>query len=364
MKVVIPRETLQTGLGTVQSLVGAKSALPILSNILLRAEGDELTLIATDLEVGIECTVPCTVEEAGTITVPARRLADVVSTFATGDITLDVQDGHLVELTNGLAQFHLLGQPADEFPKSPTFSDDKKITIDQPVLKDVLKKTSFAISTDMNRLALTGMLLDISENSIRFIATDGRRLSYAQLEGIDSPITGSYIVPRKTIVELERLIGEDAPIEIFPAETQVAFRFGKVLLISRVIDGHFPNYKQVIPDGYEASASMSTGAFQQATRRAAVMTSEKNNVIRLTVAPKNMVVATTTPDVGDVHDEVDVTYDGKSVEIGFNPHFLLDILKVTDTDEVSFSFKDALSPGLIRMIGRDDFLYVIMPIKL
>ncbi len=364
MKLVIARETLQTAISTVQSLVGAKSALPILSNILLRAEDGQLTMIATDLEVGIECTVPCTVEESGSTTVPARRLADIVGTLGAGDITLTVQDDHRMELTSGVAEFHLLGQPADEFPPSPSFSEEHVVEIEQLVLRNLLKRTSFAISSDMNRLALTGMLFDFHENEIRFVATDGRRLSFAKLDTAVKGVEEKYIVPRKTVAELERLVGGDGVIRIYPGETQIAFRFANVLLISRIIDGPFPNYEQVIPRGLEFAATLSTADFHQATRRAAVMTSDKNNLIRLKVGSKALVVTTHTPDVGDVHDEVELQYEGKEVEIGFNPHFLLDILKVTDSNEVTFSFKDALSPGVIKMVGTEDFLYVIMPIKL
>lgn len=364
MKVVIARETLQSGITTVQSLVGVKSTLPILSNLLLRAVDGQLTIIATDLEVGIECTVPCTVETAGATTVPARRLADIVSTLGAGDITLHVQDGHRMELTSGAVEFHLLGQSADEFPKSPTFSEDTSIELAGALLKTLLKKTSFAISGDMNRPALTGMLFDIHENEIRFVATDGRRLSFAKTEVPTKNALGKYIVPRKTVNELERLIAGDEPVHMFPGESQVAFRFANVLLISRVIDGPFPNYEQVIPKAQDTFATLVTSDFHQAARRAAVMTSDKNNLIRLEIGSKAMVVTTNTPDVGDVHDEVVVDYKGKDVQIGFNPHFLLDILKVTDSDEVTFSFKDALSPGLIKMVGNDDYLFVIMPIKL
>lgn len=364
MKVVITRETLQSGISAVQNLVATKSALPILSNMLLRAKDGQLTLIATDLEVGVECTVPCTVEEPGETTGPARRIADVVSTFPAGDITVEVIEGHTIEFTSGVAKFHVVGQPADEFPKSPAFDDSKKITLDPKQFKDLLHKTSFAISSDMNRLALTGLLFDLQGHETRFIATDGRRLSFAKLETPDSDITGSYIVPRKAVSELERLIGTDEPVNIYPGENQIAFKFGNILLVARLIDSPFPNYEQVIPKNQDCTATLRSADFHQATRRAAVMTNEKNNLIRLKVGEKGMVVTTNTPDVGDVHDEVGVQYDGKEMEIGFNPHFLLDILKVVDTEEVKLQFKDPLSPGVLKLVGNEDLLYVIMPIKL
>lgn len=364
MKLVIARETLQSGISAVQNLVATKSALPILSNVLLRAADGQLTLVSTDLDARIECTVPCTVKQPGETTAPARRIADIVATFPGGDITLDTKDGNVIELSSGHAQFHVLGQPAEEFPKPATFSEDKKLSLDQNVLKDLLHKTSFAISTDMNRLALTGMLFDLHADESRFVATDGRRLSFAKLATTESTVTGSFIVPRKAIAELERLMGDEEPIEILPGENRIAFRFANILLIAQLIDSPFPNYEQVIPKNQEHTATLNTAEFHQAARRAAVMTNDKNNLIRLKVRPKTMVVSTTTPDVGDVQDEVGVEYEGGEMEIGFNPHFLLDILKIVDTDQVAFNFKDPLSPGVLRLVGNDDFLYVIMPIKL
>jgi DNA polymerase-3 subunit beta len=366
MKLAIPRNELRDALANVQNVVSARSTLPMLQYVLLDAKKRSLKFVATDLEVGIECVVDCDeVQDEGTITLPCKKLHDIVSNLPSGVINMAVSTNNVATLSSGVVRYKLMGMPSDEFPKSPEVKRDKKFTMPQADLKEMIKKVSFSISTDPNRVNITGLLLAIVGKQLRLVSTDGRRLSLATRTLEEAPAGDvSYIVPRKTVVELERLLGTGEDVAVFLSDNQIAFEFANVLVISNLIDGAFPNYEQVIPRNYDKTVVADIGPFMTATQRAQVMTTDRYNLVKYEISKGKMVVSTNCPEVGELRDEVEVEYDGDPLEVGFNPQFVVDVLKVVSEEKVRVQLKDAQSSGLILPQDNDDYAYVVMPVRL
>ena len=338
----------------------------MLQYVLLSAEGKSLKLVATDLEVGIECVVECEeVGEEGMVTVPCKKLHEVVNNLPVGSVSVSVGDGNVVALNCGVVRYKLMGMSPDEFPKSPEVNREKSFKMPQADLKEMIRKVSFSISTDPNRVNITGLLLALVDNQLKLVTTDGRRLSMGTRTLEDAPDgDSSYIIPRKTVMELERLLGTDGEVVVFLSENQIVFEFGDILIISNLIDGVFPNYEQVIPKNYERELVADIAPFTVATQRAGVMTTDRYNLVKYEISDGKMVVTTNCPEVGELRDELDVEYEGETLEVGFNPQFILDALKVIDEDKVRMQLKDPQSSGVLFPNENDDYLYVVMPVRL
>ncbi|RJP69590.1 MAG: DNA polymerase III subunit beta [Candidatus Abyssobacteria bacterium SURF_17] len=366
MKLAIGRDELRDAIGKVQNVVSARSTLPMLQYVLLEAKKNSLKLVATDLEVGIECVVECeSLGQEGIMTLPCKKLHEVVANLPPGSVSVSVSDGTTVALSSGVVSYKLMGMPPDEFPKSPEVSRERAFKMPQADLKDMLKRVSFSISVDPNRVNITGLLFALVDKQLRLVTTDGRRLSFAlyPLESA-SGFEVSHIIPRKTIVELERLLGEEGDVTLYFSENQVAFEFENLLVISNLIDGVFPNYEQVIPRGHDKKVVVDKEPFAVATRRAQVMTTDRYNLVKYEITKGKMVVTTNCPEVGELKDEVEMEYDGAAVEMGFNPQFVLDVLKVIQEEKVRIELKDSQSSGLFKPMGSDNYLYVVMPVRL
>jgi len=249
MKLAILRNEFRDAIANVQNIVSTRSTLPMLQYVLLSAKGNLLKLTATDLEVGIECVVDCEeVSGEGIVTLPCKKLHEVVNNLPDGTVSVSVGDGNVVALNSGVVRYKLMGMSPEEFPKFPEVNRENTFAMPRVVLKEMIRKVSFSISMDPNRINITGLLLALVGNQLRLVATDGRRLSLGSCELENAPgEDSSYIIPRKTVMELERLLGSDGEVNIFLSENQMAFEFGNILVISNLIDGVFPNYEQVIP---------------------------------------------------------------------------------------------------------------------
>ncbi len=258
-----------------------------------------------------------------------------------------------------------MGMSTDEFTKSPEVNREKSFKMPQADLKEMMRKVSFSISTDPNRVNITGLLLVLVDKKLKLVTTDGRRLSMGTRALEDAPGgDSSYIIPRKTVMELERLLGTDGEVVVFLSENQIVFEFGDILIISNLIDGVFPNYEQVIPKNYERELVADIAPFTVATQRAGVMTTDRYNLVKYEISNGKMVVTTNCPEVGELRDELDVEYTGETLEVGFNPQFILDALKVIDEDKVRMQLKDPQSSGVLFPNENDDYLYVVMPVRL
>lgn len=368
MKIKIPRQDLLDTVNRVKTVVSAKSALPILSHILMETRDSAVRLSATDLKVSIECTADCTVERSGSLTVSSQRLAMILAELPNADITLELMDNSIIALSCGRIQTKLFSMAPEEFPPIRTFENIEPLILPQLMLKKMFSKTSFAICTDQARYNLTGLLFEISNGRLTVVATDGRRMSLCmETEGVPKGINIKVIIPGKMVMELERLLEGEGDVQVFMDETQTAFAFGSARLVTALIEGNFPNYDVVVPKKHDKEAVLNTGAFTEAIRRTRTMTNEKFNSVRFILSNGLLVLKVVTPEVGEYEEEVSVEYEGDKVEIAFNPDFLLDILRHIDSEMFCLVLKDTTSPGIVKPYTEapvDSYVNVIMPIRL
>lgn len=367
MKIRIPRQDLFDAVNKVKTVVSPKSALPILSHILMEAEDSSLKLTATDLKVSIECTIDCTVIEPGALTVSSQRLSAFLSELPDGEISIDLAGNNVINVECGRIKTKLFSMSADEFPPVRTF-EVEPFTINQGILKKMFQKTSFAICSDQARYNLTGLLCELSDGKFTAVATDGRRMSlYSEKEGIPKGVNLKVIIPGKMISELERLLGDSGEVSVYLDEAQAAFEFDSVRLVTALIEGNFPNYDMVIPKKHDKEAIIPTSKFMEAMRRTRTMTNEKFNSVRITIDGNQLKLNVVTPEVGEYEEELEVKFEGGTIDIAFNPDFVLEVLRRIDSEKLAMVLKDASSPGLFKPYeekSSHQYLNVIMPIRI
>lgn len=362
MKILILKERLLAGLQTVQNVVSNRTTLPVLSNVLLRAQGESLTLSTTDLDTGIRATVEARVERPGAITLPARRLFSIVRELGGQEISLEL-DKLSVTIRAGAAVFRIMGLPEEDFPPLGKPDAAHEFTLDQKTLKDMLRQTSYAMSAEESRYVLNGVLMSFRAGKLTIVATDGRRLALVEHEmEIPRPSEVDAILPSKAVHELLRLLGEEGQVHIAVSDNQCAFTAGGTYLVSKRIEGNYPNYRQVIPSESAERITLERELFLTTVKRISLLSSDKSNSVKLNLSKGNLDITSATPEVGDARESMPVNYKGKDFAIAFNPEYLMDPLKNLESDEVHLDFTDELSPGVIRYADRP-FLYVIMPMR-
>ena len=319
-------------------------------------------MTATDLDIGISCVIPVNVQEPGAITIPAKRFNDIIRELPGDQVSITTKKNNLVTIETESCQFKIMGLAREEFPRLPEFKDKEVIVMGQDVLKEVLTLTSFAASFDETRYILNGILFRINKNILTLVATDGKRLAVIDRkisQGIDKDI--SLIVPIKTIHELSRNLIEDGEISIVLGANQVLFEMGEIVVISRLIEGEFPDYKQVVPAASENKIKADRTQFLLAVKRAALLSTPDYQAVKFEVFKNKLVVSKSTPDIGESHEEVVIEYSGKEMVIGFNPNYLIDVLKNLALDTVELELTDGEKPGVIRSNG---YVYVVLPMRL
>src|SRR5437764_1914007 len=368
MNLTISKEQIMAGLQAVQNIVSTRTTLPILSNVLLRAEGERLELTATDLDVTITCSVEAKVKKPGSSTVPVKKLFGIVRELANSEIDLEVDDKNVCSIRSGASFYKINGLSADEFPPMPKFKEDKKVTLSQETVKGMMKKTSFAISTDESRYVLNGIFISLKEHKMTMVATDGRRLALVDEEvDVSEGSQGEFIVPAKAVNELNRLLQEKGEVEIRYTENQASFTLkdekgSSVLIVTKLIEGNYPNYRQVIPAETKERISLVREEFLHALRRAEIMTSEKSNSVKMSFGKNKLEITANSPEVGEAKESLAVNYKSKEMAIAFNPKYMIDPLNALPNDEVFIELIDELSPGVLKING--PFLYVVMPMRL
>ncbi len=363
MKFSVSKDKLLEGLFTVQNVVSTRTTLPILSNVLLQASDGEVRLTTTDLDVGVRGSVEAVVERTGATTLPARRLFSIVRELPAAEIYFDVDGRNFAAIRSGASFFKILGLPEEEFPPLARFDEARVYAIPQKDLKDGLKKSSYAISTDETRYVLNGILFSFKENKLTLVATDGRRLALVDLE-LEFPKSQEVdiIVPTKAVVELQRLLREEGEVKVSIGENQIAFELNRTLLISKLIEGNYPNYRQVIPNEAKERITLERETFLTAVRRVSLLASEKSNSVKLIFTKGNIDIVANTPDVGEAKESLPVMYKGRDFSIAFNPEFLMAPLRNLSNDEIYLDLIDEMSPGVVKIPG--PFLYVLMPMRL
>ena len=368
MEFTVKRNALLGELTLVQGVIEKKSTIPILSNILLEAAGNHVDITATDLDVSICCGCAGSVTREGTMTISARRLFDIVRLLPEdADISFALLENDWVELKSGNSLYKIVGLPKENFPSIPEGSGPF-VTIPGNVLRAMIQRTMFAITQEESRYSLNGALLVLTPQEIRMVATDGHRLALVvkvmDIPGVDSEIRA--LIPRKTLVEIQKLIGDqDLMVEFGRDENHLFFTVGAKKLVSRILAGQFPNYEMVIPRDNDKTLIASTRALSDGIRRAAVMSDEKLRAIRLSIRPGLLELTASSAEAGEAREVVPVEFDGAGVEIGYNPTYLLDFLGACGADSVSLSVRDAETQGMLRPGGTADldYRYIVMPMK-
>ncbi len=369
MKFSANKDTLQHGVQVVHRAVSTKNPLPVLSGILLKTENNRLSLTATDLELGIECSVPVNVEKEGGVILPARYLSEIVRRLPDVRINIEVNSENNTLIKYGESEFNLLGMPADEFPILPAIDSESVLVIKQELFKNMIKQVVLATSADDNRPIFTGILMEIeSDSNIRMVATDTHRLAYrsAKLEnGERKKFEKAVIIPGKTLNELSRILtGEGEDLQIAFGENQVVFEIPGVKFISRLIEGQFPNYKQVIPQGCKTKIRIRTRELLDSTERASLLAKEGTNIVKMNVSEEKLTITSNSPEIGKIEEHIHIKMEGEATQIAFNSKYIIDVLKVIDSEEVFLELTGSLSPGIIKPTESENYLYLILPIRI
>ncbi len=362
MKLAVTKEALLEGLQRIQNVVSSRATLPVLSNALLEATESGLRLTTTDLEVGIRCSIEAKVEKPGSTTLPARRLAAIVRELPSSEVVIEVDAKNVASIRCGASFFKIYGLPQEEFPTFPTFGEPKTFTLKQSELKDGLRKTAYAISSDETRYVLNGILFSLVDNKLTLVATDGRRLALFDSD-IEFPKSHErdFILPTKAVTELQRLLGEEGEVTISTSDNLASFELNGALLASKLVEGNYPNYRQVIPAEAKERITLEREAFLICVRRVSLLSSDKTSSVRLNFTKNNLDITANTPEVGEAKESLAINYRGKDISIAFNPEFLMDPLRNLPNDEVFLELIDEMSPGVIKI--QSPFLYVIMPMR-
>jgi DNA polymerase-3 subunit beta len=363
MKLSLNRDALLEALTRVQSVVSSKSTIPVLSNVLLQAGDTGLRLTTTDMELTVNTDVVAEVVKRGESTLPAKRLHSVVRELPSQVVDIEVDGKNNASLRCGTSFFKILGLPAEDFPDIPQPDGQQTFSIEKKVLKHMLRCVQYATSVDETRYVLNGILFSFRDRKLTTVATDGRRLALAEHE-VDFPAGNELdmIVPAKTVNELLRNIGDEGTVRITAAGNQVIFETEGMRILSKLIEGVFPNYRQVIPGQCEERIVLERENLLHAVRRVALVTNEQSNSIKLSFGDNNVEVLSSTPEIGEANEKLPIKYSGPPMTIAYNPEFLMAPLRVLDSDEVYLELTDALSPGVLK--SDVSFLYVIMPMRL
>jgi DNA polymerase-3 subunit beta len=365
MKLSAAREALLKPLQAVIGVVERRQTMPILANVLLVAKNNEVSITATDLEVELVASVEVDVETGGEVTVPGRKLLDICRALPeNAEVSISLS-GEKLSIRSGRSKFSLTTLPAAEFPTVEDINAGQSIELDQGTLARLLEKTHFSMAQQDVRYYLNGLLLETGKNVLRAVATDGHRLALCQLTLDDSKLPEQQvIVPRKGVLELQRLLGEEGNLVVELGSNHVRIQLEGIRFTSKLIDGRFPEYERVIPQDTDNLLTADRALLRGALQRTAILSNEKYRGIRLVIRDSGVVLQAHNPEQEEAEEELEVAYKGDDIEIGFNVNYLLDALAVIETDEVTLSVVDGNSSCLLREPGNDDCKYVVMPMRL
>ncbi|EHQ87241.1 DNA polymerase III subunit beta [Desulfosporosinus youngiae] len=365
MKIFCSKDALLSGVNAVQRAVSNKNPLPVLQGILIQAENQSLQFAATDLEIGIRCDVPAQVTEEGTMIVPAKLFTEVVRKLPDTTISLEERD-QAITICYHQSKIVLNGYDPEEFPLLPDLIEPLSFSLPTMIFKNMIRQTIFSCAAEENRPVFNGILLQIENSTIRLVATDTHRLAYIISEITNSEETKfSGIIPSKTLSEIYRLLrDEDEDLMISYSNNQVVFQFGSIYLVSRLIEGQFPNYKQVIPQTCETKVYLAVREFLDAVERASLLSRDKSsaNIVRINVENNELRIDQTT-ELGKISEQISVEMEGKDVRIAFNAKFLIDALKVIDSERILFELSGPFSPGVMRPSDNPNYIYLVLPVR-
>ncbi len=364
MEVVLDHDAFLKGLQLVQNIVEPRQTLPILANVLLEADAEAIRLTATDLEVGARVSVPARVAARGAITVPARKLAEIVKELPAAAVALKVGDNASVSLRCGGVTYKLVGLPPDDFPPVVPAAPESWVTLEAKTLREMLSQTGFAVSHDETRYALNGVLFVLQGKDVQLVATDGHRLALAK-RSLGRGVGGATgIVPRKAILEIMRVLGAGEDVQIALTQNQFVLQMPNFVMTARLIEGQFPNYEAVIPKGHPKKLVFARGTLTAALRRVSVMAEERNKPVKFTLTPAALRLSASSQEAGEAEEVLDVDYAGDELVIGFNSRYVLDAIAAIEKEHVVFELKDPQSAGVIKCVEDEGYCCVIMPMRI
>lgn len=368
MNFSIERSPLLEALQKVQTVVEKKNTIQILGNILCTVTGSELSLYATDLEVGIKVILPVETKQEGKITLSAKHFLDIVKELPEKKLSVVLKDNNWIELICGKSKFNIVSLPADQYPNLPSFEDKVYHECKVEALTDMIDRTHFAASTDATRYHINGVYLECFENSLmRMTATDGHRLSFVDQEVfLTAPEQKrNIIIPKKGLTEFRKMLAEgDATIGFAFERGHIFAKLNDSYLFIRLIEGEYPDYRPVIPKNVDRLVKLDRSDFNSALKRVSLLANEKSRAIKLSFQKDLLLISSSNPEMGEAREEIDVEYSGEPLEIGFNSKYLLECLAVMKSDKLEFHFKDRLSPGILREAAQQNHTYVIMPMRI
>jgi DNA polymerase-3 subunit beta len=367
MKLKVKREEIQDSLQSIQGIVDKKSTMPILSHFLLKAN-ETASLMATDLDIALKGPVKADILEKGSLCIPARKLFEIAREVE-GDILLESQDNNWIKATSGKSTFKLMGLPEEDFPALPEVSKSEEMTIKAEILKDMIDKTVYATGESDTRYTLNGLLFHLIPQKknieLKIVGTDGHRLSViaVKIEGKLSE-EKKLILPKKAAMELKKLIeGRTGSITLYIAKNHIFFSIDDVILTSRLIEGTYPNYEQVIPKGNEKKVVVDKMTFLKALKRTSIMSREKTNAVRFDLEAGKITLISMNPDIGEAREELEAQYKGDQMTVGYNARYIIDILQAMEGESVHIELQEPLSPSLLLDSDNKDYTCVIMPMR-
>ena len=365
MKLTASRDVLLKPLQAVIGVVERRQTMPILANVLLVAKDGQVAITATDLEVELVARADVAVEAAGEVTVPGRKLLDICRALPDGAEVLMALAGEKLNLKSGRSKFSLMTLPAAEFPVVEDINAGHSVTVSQGTLARLLEKTHFSMAQQDVRYYLNGLLLETGDKHLRAVATDGHRLALCEVVLEDETLPEQQvIVPRKGVLELQRLMGGEGELKIELGSNHVRIQLEGIRFTSKLIDGRFPEYERVVPQDTGNQLTADRASFRSALQRTAILSNEKYRGIRLIIKAEGLILQAHNPEQEEAEEEVEISYSGEDIEIGFNVNYLLDALGVIESDEVALAVVDGNSSCLLREPGNDECKYVVMPMRL
>lgn len=369
MEIKAKRGELLATLYWTQSIVERRNTMPILANVLIEAQKGEIRITATDLEVGVRGLVEGEIAKEGSVTVSAKKLYEIIREVPNDQVQLKRLENDWVEIRSGKSVFKIVGMDAKEFPQFPKFDAKGLSTTPASTIHGMIERTIFSVSTDETRYSLNGVFVEQSEGGgkVRMVATDGHRLAFEENAIGSLGLSKGVILPRKGLSELKKLLenGEDGAVSLGFKENMGLVIKDKVELFMRLIDGDFPDYTKVIPQGNPNLAKLDHEELLRALRRVSILSSERYKGIRMEFSEGKVSISANNPDLGEAVEDIEAEYNGKPISIGFNARYMIDVLAVlTGEGEINIELKDELSPSVIRKTGVDGYLYVLMPMRL
>ncbi|MBF0252874.1 MAG: DNA polymerase III subunit beta [Candidatus Omnitrophica bacterium] len=365
MEFTIQREALLNGIQIVQNAITQKSSLPILSNILMEVSPTSVTLIATDLDMGISARVPLVSGDVGAITIPAKKFFDIIKSLQeNSDVNIAIKKNNSISIRAGKAMFKIIGLPKEDFPELPMFEDKDSIMVEQKDLKNMITAVDFSSSKDDARHILTGVLFVIKEDELTMVTTDGRRMSLVTKKMSKKTLVDKkMVIPTKTIQEVKRLLKDEGEAKLQFNDNQIIFNLSNCFIISRLIEGEYPDYEKVIPAKIENTIKVDKNEFLDALKRVSILTDQDSQAIKINIQNKKITISKNKPYLEKAREEVNADYKGETeIEIGFNPKYLIDVLKNIEMENIEMEINGYNKPGVIRK--EKEAVYVVLPMQI